>query len=82
MATAAPLIQGTPLTPDLTIDPPAFYANTRRMRYPMAKQSQDFRNRLCGYREPAAVPASSPDSSTHLRKRRHRRDHRHDHGQL
>jgi hypothetical protein len=35
----APLIQGTALTPDLTIDPQLFYANTRRLRYQMANKT-------------------------------------------
>lgn len=37
--TAAPLIQGQALTPDVVVDPQAFYANTRRMRYPMANNT-------------------------------------------
>jgi hypothetical protein len=43
MATAtsnAPLIQGNALTPDVTVDPNAFYANTRRLRYAMASKTK------------------------------------------
>lgn len=38
--TAAPLIQGQALTPDVKVDPAAFYANTRRQRFPMASKTK------------------------------------------
>jgi len=37
---AAPLIQGQALTPDITVDPNSFYANTRRLRYSMASKTK------------------------------------------
>jgi len=36
----APLIQGNALTPDVIVDPNSFYANTRRLRYPMASKTK------------------------------------------
>lgn len=38
--TSAPLIQGQALTPDVVVNPDVFYANTRRMRYPMANKTK------------------------------------------
>lgn len=34
--TSAPLIQGQSITPDVIVNPEVFYANTRRLRFPMA----------------------------------------------
>jgi len=39
-ASNAPLIQGNALTPDVIVDPNSFYANTRRLRYPMASKTK------------------------------------------
>jgi hypothetical protein len=39
-ASNAPLIQGNALTPDVTVDPNSFYANTRRLRYPMVSKTK------------------------------------------